>query len=158
MRLHHWDYTEPRRFQGSRKTLPKYLLFTACCQKYFQKKKMGERKEANKHHSNTRLRGSCVHWGKEQLSNCCLSVMQSFSHSEMESQSALGLLAQPAHGHLQRHGWHLLSARTTVCLLRVFRHFQPNAREKNFVWESAAEEAPNLPLHTPLHTAPALGG
>lgn len=85
----------------------------------------------------------------------------------MGSRSELGLAqsqpqrcvighAQAAHGHPRRYGWHLLSAGTTACLQGLFRHFQPNARQKNFAWESAAEEAPDPPLCTPLRTAPAL--
>lgn len=86
--------------------------------------------------------------------------MQSFSHSEMGSRSELGLAqsqpqwwaighAQAAHGHPRRYGWHLLSAGTTACLQGLFRHFQPNATQKNFAWEPAAEEAPDPPRALP---------
>lgn len=85
----------------------------------------------------------------------------------MGSRSELGLAqswpqwcairhAQAAHRHPRRHGWHLLSAGTTACLQRLFRHFQPNVREKNFACESAAEAVQDPSLCAPLHTAPAL--
>lgn len=39
------------------------------------RKKMGERKEANKHHSNTGPRGSCVHLGKGAIAACCNAIL-----------------------------------------------------------------------------------